>query len=84
MKQMLKRLQELKVTVSLRNVLLMLIMVFSSGCVSLATSVATQAGVQVVGEQYLIAQNKPIVRCNLYNVIQGNKMCRIYRQYRRV
>ena len=81
---MLKKLQESKVIVSLHNVLLMLSMVFSSGCVSLATSVATQAGVQVVGEQYLIAQNKPIVRCNLYNVIQGNKMCRIYRQYRRV
>jgi len=69
--------------VSLRNVLLMLIMVFSSGCVSLATSVATQAGVQYTGEQYLIARNKPIVRCNLYNVMQGNKMCRIYRHYRR-
>jgi hypothetical protein len=69
--------------VSLRNVLLMLIMVFSSGCVSLATSVATQMGVQYTGEQYLIARNKPIVRCNLYNVMQGNKMCRIYRQYRR-
>ena len=55
-----------------------------SGCVSLATSVATQAGVQVVGEQYLIAQNKPIIRCILYNVMQGNKMCRVYRQYRRV
>ena len=69
---------------NLRNVLLMLTMVFNLGCVSFATSVATQAGVQVVGEQYLIAQNKPIVRCNLYNVLQGNKMCRIYRQYRRV
>jgi len=70
--------------VSLRNALLMLTMVFSSGCVSLATSVATQAGVQYTGEQYLISRNKPIVRCNLYNVMQGNKMCRIYRQYRRV
>ena len=69
---------------SLRNVLLMLIAVFSSGCATVVTSVATQAGVQVVGEQYLIAQNKPIIRCNLYNVMQGNKMCRIYRQYRRV
>ena len=55
-----------------------------SGCVSLATSVATQASVQVVGEQYLIAQNKPIIRCNLFNVAKGNKMCRVYRQYRRV
>jgi hypothetical protein len=53
-----------------------------SGCVSLATSVATQASVQVVGEQYLIAQNKPIIRCNLFNVAKG-KMCRVYRQYRR-
>jgi hypothetical protein len=54
-----------------------------SGCVSLATSVATQASVQVIGEQYLIAQNKPIIRCNLFNVAKGNKMCRVYRQYRR-
>jgi hypothetical protein len=69
--------------VNLRNALLMLIMVFNIGCVSLATSVATQAGVQVMGEQYLIAQNKPIIRCNLYNVMMGNKMCRVYRQYRR-
>ena len=60
----------------------MLIMV-CSGCVSLATSVATQASVQVVGEQYLIAQNKPMIRCNLFNVAKGNKMCRVYRQYRR-
>ena len=69
---------------NLRNALLMLLVAFNLGCVSLATSVATQAGVQVVGEQYLIAQNKPIIRCNLYNVMQGNKMCRVYRQYRRV
>jgi len=60
----------------------MLIMV-CSGCVSLATSVATQTTVQVVGEQYLIAQNKPIIRCNLFNVAKGNKMCRVYKQYRR-
>ena len=59
-------------------------MVFNTGCMTVATSVATQAGVQVVGEQYLISQNKPIVRCNLYNVMMGNKMCRVYRQYRRV
>jgi hypothetical protein len=61
----------------------MLLMVSNVGCVSLATSVVTQAGVQVVGEQYLISQNKPAIRCNLYNVIKGNKMCRVYRQYRR-
>ena len=62
----------------------MLSMVFNTGCVTLATSVATQAGVQAVGEQYLISQNKPIIRCNLYNVMMGNKMCRVYKQYRRV
>jgi hypothetical protein len=54
------------------------------GCASLATSMATQASVQVVGEQYLIAKNKPIIRCNVFNVIQHNKMCRVYRQYRKV
>jgi hypothetical protein len=82
---MLKRLQELKVIGSLHKDLLTLLAVFSlTGCATVVTSVATQAGVQVVGEQYLIAQNKPIIRCNLYNVIKGNKMCRVYRQYRRV
>ena len=59
-------------------------MVFSSGCAEVATNVAIQGGIQFTGEQYLIAHNKPITRCNLYNVMQGNKMCRIYKQYRRV
>jgi len=68
----------------MRNALLMLIMVFSSGCAEIATNVAIQGGIQFTGEQYLIAHNKPITRCNLYNVMQGNKMCRIYKQYRRV
>ena len=48
-----------------------------SGCAEIATSVATQAGVQVVGEQYLISQKKPVIRCNVYNIIKGNKMCRV-------
>ena len=48
-----------------------------SGCAQIATSVATQAGVQVVGEQYLISQKKPIIKCNVYNIIKGNKMCRV-------
>lgn len=52
-----------------------------SGCASFATNVATQAGVQYLGEQYLIANNKPIIKCNLYNVMQGNKMCRVSRTY---
>ena len=68
---------------NLRNVLLMLLMVFNLGCAEIATNVAIQGGIQFTGEQYLIAHNKPITRCNLYNVMQGNKMCRIYKQYRR-
>ena len=69
---------------NLRNVLPMLLMVFNLGCAEIATNVAIQGGIQFTGEQYLIAHNKPITRCNLYNVMQGNKMCRIYKQYRRV
>ena len=64
----------------MRSVLLMLIMA-CSGCASFATNIATQAGVQYVGEQYLIAQNKPIIKCNFYNVMKGNKMCRVSRTY---
>ena len=61
----------------------MLLMVFNLGCAEIATNVAIQSGVQITGEKYLISQNKPVTRCNLYNVMQGNKMCRIYKQYRR-
>lgn len=66
---------------NLRNVSLMLLMVFNLGCVSVATSVATQAGVQAVGEQYLISQNKPVIKCNVINVIKGNKVCRVSKTY---
>jgi len=59
----------------------MLIAVFNLGCMTVATSVATQVGVQYTGEQYLISQNKPDIRCNVYNVIKGNKMCRVSRTY---
>ena len=59
----------------------MLIMVFNLGCVTVATSVATQVGVQTVGEQYLISQNKAMIKCNLFNVVKGNKMCRVSRTY---
>ena len=78
-----KRLQELKAIVNPRNVLLMLITVFNIGCAEIATNMAVQGSIQLAGEQYLIAQNKPITKCNLVNVAQGKKMCRIYRQYRR-
>jgi uncharacterized protein YceK len=60
---------------------LMLIMVFSSGCATLATSVATQTGVQYAGEQYLISQKKPMIKCNVINVVKGNNMCRVSRTY---
>lgn len=69
---------------NLSNTLLMFTVLFNLGCATVATSVATQAGVQVVGEQYLITQKKPAIRCNLYNVIKGNKTCRVYRQYKKV
>jgi uncharacterized protein YceK len=59
----------------------MLTMVFSSGCATVATSVATQAGVQYTGEQYLISQKKPMIKCNVINVIKGNNMCRVSRTY---
>ena len=68
---------------NLRNASLMLLMVFNLGCAEIATQVAVQGAVQYGGEQYLISQNKPMTRCNIYNVAKGNKMCRIYRQYRR-
>lgn len=54
-----------------------------SGCAEIATQVAVQGAVQYGGEKYLISQNKPITRCSIYNIAQGNKMCRIYKQYRR-
>ena len=56
-------------------------MAFNLGCVTVATSVATQVGVQTVGEQYLISQNKAMIKCNLFNVVKGNKMCRVSRTY---
>jgi hypothetical protein len=59
-------------------------MVFSSGCAEIATQAVVQNTIQYAGERILIAQNKPVVKCNFFNVIQGHKMCRIYRQYRRV
>jgi len=37
--------------------------------------------VQYTGEQYLISQKKPMIKCNVINVIKGNKMCRVSRTY---
>jgi hypothetical protein len=67
----------------MKYTLISLVVFMCSGCVSLATSVATQAGVQIMGEQYLITQKKPIIRCNVVNVVKGNKVCRVYRQYKK-
>jgi hypothetical protein len=65
----------------MKYLLLSACIMLSSGCAQIATSVATQAGVQVIGEQYLISQKKPTIKCNLYNVINGNKMCRVSMVY---
>ena len=59
----------------------MLIMVFNVGCATVVTSVATQVGVQVVGEKYLTSQNKPVIKCNVINVIKGNRACRVSKTY---
>ena len=56
-------------------------MAFNTSCATVVTSVATQAGVQYAGEQYLISQNKPTIKCNVINVIKGNKMCRVSKTY---
>ena len=81
---MLKRLQESKVIGSLLKDLLTLLTVFSlTGCAEIATNIAIQGGIQLAGEQYLQANNKPITKCNLVNVARGYKMCRISRTYRR-
>ena len=81
---MLKRLQELRVIGSLHKGLLKLLVVFSlTGCAEIATNMAIQGGVQYAGEKVLIANNKPITKCNLINVAKGYKMCRINRLYMR-
>ena len=54
-----------------------------SGCAEITSSLIAQGSVQYAGEKYLIAYNKPITRCNVVNMIEGKKMCRIYRQYGR-
>jgi len=65
----------------MKCLLLSACIMLSSGCAQIATSVATQAGVQYAGEKYLIAHKSPVIKCNLYNVIQGNKMCRVSMVY---
>ena len=65
----------------MRYLFLSACIILISGCAQIATSVATQAGVQVVGEQYLISQKKPMIKCNVYNIIKGNKMCRVSMTY---
>lgn len=52
-----------------------------SGCAEIATSIATQAGVQYVGEKYLISQKSPVIKCNAFNVLKGNKFCRVNMVY---
>lgn len=64
--------------------LLLLIVVCLTGCAEIATSVAINSGVQVAGEQYLIANKKPVTKCNLLNIAKGNNMCRIKRTYKAI
>jgi hypothetical protein len=61
----------------MKHLLLLPCLFLISGCAEIATSVAVQSGVQVIGEKYLIAQKKPMIKCNVYNLIKGNKMCRV-------
>jgi hypothetical protein len=65
----------------MKHLLLLPCLFLISGCAEIATSVAVQSGVQVVGEKYLIAQKKPMIKCNVYNLIRGNKMCRVSMVY---
>lgn len=60
-----------------------MLIVVCSGCAEIATNVAIQGGIQLAGEKYLQANNKPITRCNLVNVAHGYKMCRVSKTYRR-
>lgn len=53
-----------------------------TGCASFATSVAISSGVQIAGEQLLIHNNRPVVKCHVINVLKGNNMCRIQRTYK--
>jgi hypothetical protein len=65
----------------MKHLLLLPCLFLISGCAEIATSVAVQSGVQYAGEKYLIAKKKPMIKCNVYNVIQGNKMCRVSMVY---
>jgi hypothetical protein len=53
-----------------------------SGCAEIATNIAVQGGVQYAGEKVLIANNKPVTKCNVSNMVKGYKMCRIKRVYK--
>jgi hypothetical protein len=53
-----------------------------SGCAEIATSVAINTGVQVAGEKYLIANKKPVIKCNAINVLKGNNFCRVSQTYK--
>ena len=52
------------------------------GCAEIATSVAINTGVQLVGEKYLIAHKQPTIKCSAINVLKGNKFCRVSQTYK--
>ena len=60
-----------------------LILIFLlGGCAEIATSVAINTGVQLVGEKYLIAHKQPTIKCSAINVLKGNKFCRVSQTYK--
>jgi hypothetical protein len=52
-----------------------------TGSAEIATNIVIQSGIQVAGEQILIANNKPVTKCNLVNVAKGYKLCRVSKTY---
>jgi hypothetical protein len=55
-----------------------------SGCAEIATNVVLQNSMQYAQDQYLLANNQVVTKCNVFNVAKGNKLCRIHRHYRSV
>ena len=85
MKLVLKKLQELKATVNLPNVLLTLITACSlSACVEIATSVVSNVAVQKAMDATMLNDNLPHKVCRISNTIDNKQTCRIKRIYRRL
>jgi hypothetical protein len=66
----------------MRYITFLLLFFLLNGCAEIATSVAINTGVQLVGEKYLIANKSPVIKCNAINVLKGNKFCRVNQTYK--